>query len=88
MEPTIDSDEMQVWYVSPDENGKNNRVVFNDPDAMRDYAHDVLDALLDRMDKIDDDEDGEVLYVERRKITREEWEAIGVTKEEATNDQP
>jgi hypothetical protein len=67
--------EMQVWYVSPDEDGKNNRIVFDDSDEMLQYAHDVLDALFDRLGS-ENEEDCEILTIEQSKMTRGEWDAI------------
>ena len=70
-----DSEEMQVWYVTPDTEGKNNRIVFDDSDDMLEYAHDVLDALFDRLGT-EDEEDCEILTIERGKRTRGPWGAI------------
>ena len=67
--------EMQVWYVSPDEDGKNNRIVFDDSDEMLEYAHEVLDAMFDRLGS-EDEEDCEILTIEQSKMTRGEWAAI------------
>jgi len=67
--------EMQVWYVSPDDEGKNNRIVFDDSDDMLQYAHDVLDALFDRLGE-EGEEDCEILTIEQSKMTRGEWDAI------------
>jgi hypothetical protein len=67
--------EMQVWYVSPDEYGKNNRIVFDDSDEMLQYAHEVLDALFDRLGE-EDEEDCEILTIEQSKMTRGQWRAI------------
>jgi hypothetical protein len=67
--------EMQVWYVSPDNEGKNNRIVFDDSDDMLQYAHEVLDALFDRLGT-EDEEDCEILTIEQSKMTRGEWDAI------------
>jgi hypothetical protein len=67
--------EMQVWYVTPDEDGKNNRIVFDDSDEMLQYAHDVLDALFDRLGS-EDEEDCEILTIEQSKMTRGQWRAI------------
>ena len=66
---------MQAWRVSPDEDGKNNRIVFDDSDEAIEYAHDVLDALWNRLGS-KDDEDCEVLTIEQSKMTRGEWRAI------------
>jgi hypothetical protein len=67
--------EMQVWYVSPDTEGKNNRIVFDDSDEMLQYAHEVLDALFDRLGS-EDEEDCEILTIEQSKMTRGQWRAI------------
>jgi hypothetical protein len=67
--------EMQVWYVSPDTEGKPNRIVFDDSDDMLQYAHDVLDALFDRLGT-EDEEDCEILTIEQSKMTRGQWRAI------------
>ena len=67
--------EMQVWYVSPDEDGKPNRIVFDDSDEMLEYAHEVLDALFNRLGS-EDEEDCETLTIEQSKMTRGEWDAI------------
>jgi uncharacterized protein YPO0396 len=67
--------EMQVWYVTPDTEGKNNRIVFDDSDDMLEYAHDVLDAMFDRLGE-EDEEDVATLTIEQSKMTRGEWDAI------------
>jgi hypothetical protein len=67
--------EMQVWYVTPDTEGKNNRIVFDDSDDMLQHAHDVLDALFDRLGS-EDEEDCEILTIEQSKMTRGQWRAI------------
>jgi hypothetical protein len=67
--------EMQVWYVCPDTVGSNTRIVFDDSDDMLEYAHDVLDALFDRLGS-EDEEDCEILTIEQSKMTRGEWDAI------------
>jgi len=66
---------MQVWRVSPDRDGKNNRIVFDDSDEMLEYAHEVLDALFDRLGS-EDEEDCEILTIEQGKMTRGQWDAI------------
>jgi uncharacterized protein YPO0396 len=68
--------EMQVWYVSPDDEGKNNRIVFDDSDDMLQYAHDVLDTLFDRLGSEEDEEDCEILTIEQSSMTRAQWDAI------------
>jgi protease II len=77
--------EMQVWYVSPDKEGKNNRIVFNDSDDMLQYAHEVLDALFDRLGS-EDEEDCEILTIEQSNMTRGQWRAIINMK--AENNEP
>jgi hypothetical protein len=54
--------EMQVWCVSPDTEGKNNRIAFDDSDDMLEHAHNVLDALFDRLGS-EDEEDCEILTI-------------------------
>ena len=78
--------EMQVWYVSPDTEGKPNRIVFDDSDDMLEHAHNVLDAMFDRLGS-EDEEDCEILTIEQGKMTRGEWRAIGNTEEESDNDE-
>ena len=67
--------EMQVWYVTPDAEGKNNRIVFDDSDEMLQYAHEVLDAMFDRLGE-EGEEDIATLTIEQSKMTRGEWDAI------------
>ena len=67
--------EMQVWYVSPDTEGKPNRIVFDSSDDMLEYAHEVLDALFDRLGS-EDEEDCETLTIEQGEMTRGQWLAI------------
>ena len=67
--------EMQVWYVSPDTVGSNTRIVFDDSDDMLEYAHEVLDAMFDRLGS-EDEEDCEILTIEQGKMTRGQWRAI------------
>jgi hypothetical protein len=70
-----DSEEMQVWYVNPDAEGKNNRIVFDDSDEMLQYAHEVLDSMFDRLGE-EGEEDIATLTIEQSKMTRGEWDAI------------
>jgi hypothetical protein len=42
---------------------------------MLEYAHEVLDALFDRLGT-EDEEDCEILTIEQSKMTRGEWRAI------------
>jgi hypothetical protein len=67
--------EMQVWYVTPDAEGKNNRIVFDDSDDMLEYAREVLDAMFDRLGE-EGEEDCETLTIEQSKMTRGQWDAI------------
>jgi hypothetical protein len=67
--------EMQVWYVSPDEEGKPNRIVFDDSDDMLEHAHNVLDAMFGRLGE-EGEENVAILTIEQSKMTRGEWRAI------------
>jgi hypothetical protein len=67
--------EMQVWYVRPDEDGKPNRIVFDDSDDMLQHAHDVLDGMFDRLGE-EGEEDIATLTIEQSKMTRGQWRAI------------
>ena len=67
--------EMQVWYVSPDTEGKPNRIVFDDSDDMLEHAHDVLDGMFDRLGE-EGEEDIATLTIEQSKMTRGQWRAI------------
>jgi hypothetical protein len=77
--------EMQVWYVSPDTEGKPNRIVFDDSDDMLEYAHEVLDAMFDRLGE-EGEKDVATLTIEQSKMTRGEWRAIANMKGE--NNEP
>jgi hypothetical protein len=72
MEPTIDSDEMQVWYVSPDKQGKNNEIVFDNRDEAERYAEHVLS---NRFDSLDDDCE-ETVTIRRGKMLRSKYESL------------
>jgi hypothetical protein len=80
-----DSEEMQVWYVSPDTVGSNTRIVFDDSDDMLEYAHEVLDAMFDRLGEEGED-DIATLTIEQSKMTRGQWDAIINMK--AENNEP
>ncbi len=67
--------EMQVWYVTPDAEGKNNRIVFDDSDDMLECAHEVLDGMFGRLGE-EGEEDISTLTIEQSKMTRGEWDAI------------
>ena len=70
-----DSEEIDVWCVTPDTEGKNNRIVFDDSDDMLEYAHEVLDSMFDRLGE-EGEEDIATLTIEQSKMTRGEWDAI------------
>jgi hypothetical protein len=72
MEPTIDSDEMQVWYVSPDKQGESNEIVFDNRDEAEDYAEHVLS---NRFDSLDDDCE-ETVTIRRGKMLRSKYESL------------
>jgi hypothetical protein len=77
--------EIQVWYVTPDEDGKNNRIVFDDSDDMLEHAHEVLDGMFDRLGE-EGEEDIATLTIEQGKMTRGEWDAIGSEERESENE--
>jgi hypothetical protein len=77
--------EMQVWYVSPDEDGKPNRIVFDDSDEMLEHAHNVLNGMFDRLGE-EGEEDIATLTIEQSKMTRGEWDAIGNEEKESENE--
>ena len=72
METTVDSDEMQVWYVSPDKEGKNNDIVFDNRDEAESYAENVLS---NRFDDLDDDCE-ETITIRRGKMLRSKYESL------------
>ena len=82
---TNDSEEMQVWYVSPDTVGSKTRIVFDDSDEMLEYAHEVLNAMFDRLGE-EGEEDIATLTIEQSKMTRGEWDAIGNEERESENE--
>ena len=68
-----DSDiEMQVWYVSPDKQGENNEIVFDNRDEAEDYAENVLS---NRFDNLDDDCE-ETVTIRRGKMRRSKYESL------------
>jgi len=73
------SDEIQVWYVEPDPNNRYTRIGFDDKDKAIDFAHEVLDCILDRLGA----DDCEIMTISSDKITRAEYNEII----EATNEQ-
>jgi hypothetical protein len=64
--------EMQVWYVSPDKEGKNNEIVFDDRDEAEDYAEHVLSS---RFDDLDEDCE-ETVTIRRGKMLRSKYESL------------
>jgi hypothetical protein len=72
-EETDDSEiEMQVWYVSPDRQGSNNEIVFDNRDEAEDYAECVLSS---RFDDLDDDCE-ETVTIRRGKMLRSKYESL------------
>jgi len=67
-----DSEEMQVWCVSPDKEGKNNEIVFDNRDEAESYAESVLS---NRFDDIDDDCE-ETVTIRRGKMLRSKYESL------------
>jgi len=72
MELTVDSDEIQVWYVSSDKQGKNDWIVFDNRDEAEDYAEHVLS---NRFEDIDDDIE-ETVTIRRGKMLRSKYESL------------
>jgi hypothetical protein len=69
---TNDGEEMQVWYVSPDKEGKNNEIVFDNRDEAESYAENVLS---NRFDDLGDDF-GETITIRRGKMLRSKYESL------------
>ena len=67
-----DSEEMQVWYVSPDKEGENNEIVFDNRDEAEGYAENVLS---NRFDNLGDDF-GETITIRRGKMLRSKYESL------------
>ena len=65
-------DEMQVWYVSPDKQGNNNEIVFDNRDEAEDYAECVLS---NRFDNLDDNCE-ETVTIRRGKMLRSKYESL------------
>ena len=64
--------EMQVWYVSPDVEGKSNEIVFDNQDEAKSYAENVLSS---RFDDLDDDCE-ETVTIRRGKMLRSKYESL------------
>jgi hypothetical protein len=69
---TNDSEEIQVWYVSPDKEGGNNEIVFDNRDEAEGYAENVLS---NRFDNLGDDF-GETITIRRGKMLRSKYESL------------
>jgi hypothetical protein len=68
-----DSEEMQVWYVSPDKEGKSNEIVFDNREEAEGYAEHVLP---NRFDDLDEDCE-ETVTIRRGKMLRSKYESLG-----------
>ena len=66
------SEEIDVWCVSPDKQGKNNEIVFDNRDEAEDYAEHVLS---NRFDDLDDDCE-ETMTIRRGKMLRSKYESL------------
>jgi hypothetical protein len=64
--------EIQVWYVSPDKQGNNNEIVFDDQDEAEDYAEHVLS---NRFEDLDDDIE-ETVTIRRGKMLQSKYESL------------
>jgi hypothetical protein len=67
-----EDDEIQVWYVSPDKEGKNNEIVFDDREEFEDYAENVLSNLFEDLDG----ECEETVTIRRGKMLRSIYESL------------
>ena len=67
-----DSEEMQVWYVSPDKQGKSNEIVFDNREEAEGYAENVLSNLFDDLD----DDCEETVTIRRGKMLRSKYESL------------
>jgi hypothetical protein len=67
-----DSEEIDVWYVRPDKQGKNNEIVFDDRDEAEGYAEHVLSS---RFDDLGDDCE-ETVTIRRGKMLRSKYESL------------
>jgi hypothetical protein len=67
-----DSDEIDVWCVSPDKQGKNNEIVFDNRDEAEDYAEHVLSNLFESLD----DDCEETVTIRRGKMLRSKYESL------------
>jgi hypothetical protein len=66
------SEEIDVWYVSPDKDGKYNEIVFDNRDEAEDYAEHVLS---NRFDDLDEDCE-ETVTIRRGKMLRSKYESL------------
>jgi len=64
--------EMQVWYVTPDKEGKSNEIVFDNRDEAESYAECVLS---NRFDDLNDDCE-ETITIRRGKMLRSKYESL------------
>ena len=69
---TNPDDEIDVWYVTPDKSGAQNRIVFDDRQEAIEYANEVLAVLFDGLGEGDSD----TLTVERGKMKRSAYDKL------------
>jgi hypothetical protein len=69
---TNPDDEIDVWYVTPDKSGAQNRIVFDDRQEAIEYAEEVLEVLFDGLGE----EDCDMLIVERGKMERSAYDKL------------
>jgi hypothetical protein len=67
-----ESEQIDVWYVSPDKQGYNNEIVFDNREEAEDYAEHVLS---NRFDDLDDDCE-EKITIRRGKMLRSKYESL------------
>ena len=69
---TNPDDEIDVWYVTPDESGSQARIAFDDLQEAMEYAEEVLEVLFDGLGE----EDCDMLIVERGKMKRSAYDKL------------
>lgn len=69
---TNPDDEIDVWYVTPDNTGSQNRIVFDDQSEAIEYANEVLEVLFDGLGENDCD----MLTIERSKMKRSAYNKL------------
>lgn len=69
---TNPDDEINVWYVTPDKSGAQNRIVFDNQSEAIEHANEVLEVLFDKLGENDCD----MLTIERSKMKRSIYDKL------------